>query len=205
VTILETADVAGLRVDGRQIHIRDATAADSAALAALSDAVSEHSLYLRFFTLNRVAARRYYASISIEKKLGRLVLVACDIDQVIGVACSEQITAGSAEIALLVHDQYQGLGVGTLLLDQVMARARLEGIESFVAEVLVENYPMLAVLHDLGYHAKRVSYGCETLVACHLEPDRQSHRLPIREPGCPTSAQSPCRTGNLDSAESPTS
>ena len=65
----------------------------------------------------------------------------------------------AAEVAFTVADELQGRGVGTRLLEQLAARAAEAGIESFVAEVLPDNAPMLARLPRRGLrglaHARR--------------------------------------------------
>ena len=48
----------------------------------------------------------------------------------------EPIDEGAAEIAFEVADSLRGRGLATLLMAQLAARAREQGIETFVAEVL---------------------------------------------------------------------
>jgi hypothetical protein len=55
-----------------------------------------------------------------------------------------------AELALTVTDDWQGKGVGTLLLEVLCARAREEGITSFTALMLATNTTMMELLEQLG-------------------------------------------------------
>ncbi len=55
-----------------------------------------------------------------------------------------------AEVALTVIDDWQGRGLGTLLLEVMSARARDEGIKTFSALMLVENHRMRGLLERLG-------------------------------------------------------
>jgi GNAT superfamily N-acetyltransferase len=55
-----------------------------------------------------------------------------------------------AEVAVTVLDDWQGKGLGTLLLEVLGARARAEGIRSFVALMLGSNQEMMDVLTALG-------------------------------------------------------
>jgi GNAT superfamily N-acetyltransferase len=55
-----------------------------------------------------------------------------------------------AEVAVAVTDEWQHRGVGTLLLDELTARAREEGIQRFTALVLAENRAMLEMLRKRG-------------------------------------------------------
>jgi GNAT superfamily N-acetyltransferase len=58
-----------------------------------------------------------------------------------------------AEAAVTVLDEYQGRGLGTLLVGLLAATARMAGIERFRAYVLEENDPMLELLRELGADA----------------------------------------------------
>jgi GNAT superfamily N-acetyltransferase len=57
---------------------------------------------------------------------------------------------GVAEVALTVIDDWQGRGLGTLLLEVISARARQEGIKNFTALMLAENRRMRDLLDRLG-------------------------------------------------------
>jgi len=54
------------------------------------------------------------------------------------------------EVAVAVDDEWQGRGLGTVLLHDLAARAHEEGIERFSASVLAENKPMIGAFHKLG-------------------------------------------------------
>ncbi len=55
-----------------------------------------------------------------------------------------------AEVAFIVRDQWQNRGIGTFLLKYLVTIAKRNGIAGFTAEVMVENKPMMAVLHKSG-------------------------------------------------------
>ncbi len=55
-------------------------------------------------------------------------------------------TEQRAEVAFLVGDTFQGLGIATLLLRHLIAIARQMGITHFEAEVLRSNMAMLTIL-----------------------------------------------------------
>jgi acetyltransferase len=81
-------------------------------------------------------------------------LVALDADTGEGIAVARFIRSATeptaAEMAVAVLDAWHGRGVGTALLEALVARAREEGVERFTASVLAENSPMLDLLRQLG-------------------------------------------------------
>jgi RimJ/RimL family protein N-acetyltransferase len=63
----------------------------------------------------------------------------------------EQERQGEAEMAFVVEDAYQGRGLGSLLLSQLIDSARSNGIHTLVARVLPGNSPMRRLLQRAGY------------------------------------------------------
>jgi protein lysine acetyltransferase len=55
-----------------------------------------------------------------------------------------------ADISFLIKDEFQGRGLGTLLMGAVAIAARRNGISRFCADVLAENAPALAILDHAG-------------------------------------------------------
>jgi GNAT superfamily N-acetyltransferase len=55
-----------------------------------------------------------------------------------------------AELAVMVIDDWQRRGVGTLLLEVISARAREEGITRFTGLMLATNKEMMDLLQELG-------------------------------------------------------
>jgi acetate---CoA ligase (ADP-forming) len=60
-------------------------------------------------------------------------------------------TAGTAEVAFAVVDDWQGKGVGTLLLEHLAAIGRAAGVERLEAHVMADNHPMMRVFADSGF------------------------------------------------------
>jgi GNAT superfamily N-acetyltransferase len=56
----------------------------------------------------------------------------------------------AAEVAVTVVDDWQGLGLGTLLLEVISARAREEGVRTFTAWMLAQNQEMMDLFQRLG-------------------------------------------------------
>ena len=60
-----------------------------------------------------------------------------------------------AEVAFTVEEDYQGQGMGSLLLKQLIQIAKEKGVDQFVAEVLPQNKAMLAVFTHSGLPVKQ--------------------------------------------------
>lgn len=58
--------------------------------------------------------------------------------------------ASEAEVAVTVADEYQGRGLGRLLVEALAVVAADMGVETFEFEVLAENRAMLSILEHLG-------------------------------------------------------
>ncbi|BAX96877.1 putative cyclic nucleotide-binding protein [Mycobacteroides stephanolepidis] len=56
----------------------------------------------------------------------------------------------SAELAFTVGDDYQGRGIGTLLMEAMSVSAHADGVHRFTASVLSDNYAMRSILNRYG-------------------------------------------------------
>ncbi len=65
----------------------------------------------------------------------------------------------SGEYAVLVHDDYQGKGLGYKLVDLIIGIAQDKGLEEIYGTVLTENERMLKMAGKLGFQYKRMSDG----------------------------------------------
>jgi acyl-CoA hydrolase/GNAT superfamily N-acetyltransferase len=68
-------------------------------------------------------------------------------------------TAHTAEVAFVVRDDYQGRGIGAVLLDYVTYLGKKSGLLSFTAAVLMENRQMLQLFEKAGFNIEKRSEG----------------------------------------------
>ncbi|TDO48323.1 acyl-CoA synthetase (NDP forming) [Kribbella sp. VKM Ac-2571] len=143
-----------LAADGSVVRIRPVREDDEQALEAMNQRVSDESIYLRFFGISRHMADEYTHHLAADHG-DHVALVAEYGDDVVGIASYETLRAGEAEMAFLLQDSVHGRGIGTLLLEQLAATARENGIERLRADTLGENAKMLRVLVDSGFEQVR--------------------------------------------------
>src|SRR5436190_19201972 len=141
-----TAATFALLIDGSTIEIRPATPQDTEAVRAMHAALSPRNAYLRFFSLSPLNAEREARRVCRPPGPGHAALLAWLEGELAGVASYEPGgTPGTAEIALAVPDHLHGRGIGTLLLEHLVAMARQRKLQAFTAVTLAENAAMLAV------------------------------------------------------------
>jgi len=76
-----------------------------------------------------------------------------------------------AEVAITVVDEYQGKGLGTLLLGILAGTARTAGITNFRAFVMEDNQTMRTLMGDLGVESRHDAPGV-LVMNVPLDPER---------------------------------
>jgi acyl-CoA synthetase (NDP forming)/GNAT superfamily N-acetyltransferase len=146
-----------LLADGSTVHVRPITPEDADRVVALHSRFSARTRYLRYFSpYPRIPPRDLARFVTVDHH-DREALVAGIGDDLIAVGRYERLApdAPDAEVAFVVEDDYQGRGVGSVLLEHLASAARDAGVERFVAEVLPENSTMLRVFGDAGFEVGR--------------------------------------------------
>jgi acyl-CoA synthetase (NDP forming)/GNAT superfamily N-acetyltransferase len=185
--------VYALLADGTTIEIRPARVSDFDAVRDMHAAMSPDNIYLRFFSMSRMAAEREAGRICREPAAGHGALLAWLGGDLIGVASYEaRESPGTAEIAFAVADHAHHRGVATLLLEHLVSAARDRGVRTFVAEVLSENSAMLRVFADAGLQGRRAAGDGVTELAFDLPADDAD---PAWEPYLDAVAQREGRAG----------
>ncbi len=145
-----TVDIA-LR-DGATVRVRPMGAEDEEGLRALFDDLSADSRWLRFFSGGADMRRAASSSAGLEPERGRgLVVVAGPEERVVAHASYIRESAGRAEVAFEVADDWHGQGIATVLLAHLAELAVIDGIGTFTAVVLPDNHRMVRVFRDSGF------------------------------------------------------
>jgi acyl-CoA synthetase (NDP forming)/GNAT superfamily N-acetyltransferase len=155
MTVLPPAPSLGWDVllrDGRIARIRPFVAADEQSLLALNERVSDHTRLMRYFSVGDRPGRWYVEHLLQQAALGNALVALVD-DEVVAVASYARLESdpGTADLGLMVEDDHQASGLGSLLLEHLAHSARAHGIKAFHADVLGENHHMLRMLRSSGY------------------------------------------------------
>lgn len=144
-----------LTADGRIIRLRPSTPQDASALLDLYHGASDQSRHRRFLSLGTRPVEADVRRLTRPEAPDHAVCVASHGDQIVGVASYERMPGTDlGDFALLVADEWHGNGVGTLLLEQLAAQGRREGVRRLVGEILRENIPMVQVVRGMSPDAQ---------------------------------------------------
>ena len=139
--------------DGSGVVIRPIRPDDKDALLEGFSHLSDESRYRRFLSPTPRLSEsqlRYLTEVDHERHEA-LIAFAESTGEPVGVARYVRFpdNPAEAEPAVTVVDEWQGRGLGSLLLEEISERARAAGVDRFVATVLAGNRPILAILEHL--------------------------------------------------------
>ncbi|HEU4934589.1 MAG TPA: GNAT family N-acetyltransferase [Pyrinomonadaceae bacterium] len=138
--------------DGSTVRIRVMRPSDEPGLCALLKSLSEESRWLRFYCLQNSAAiaAEAHREANLDQSFG---LIACvgNEERVVGHAFYAVVADKRAEVAFTITNEFQGRGLGSILLGQLAQVASANGIEIFEAEVVAANHAMLNVFRASGF------------------------------------------------------
>jgi acetyl coenzyme A synthetase (ADP forming)-like protein len=137
--------------DGSTVAVRAIGPQDEDALLALFRSLSTHSRALRFFTAAPNLPRWAHEEANLGEQEAGLVAVSGRHNRIVGHASYRMVGPGRAEVAFAVADDFQGRGLGTLLLACLADTAEQHGVHAFEADVLPENTDMIAVFRQAGF------------------------------------------------------
>jgi CRP-like cAMP-binding protein len=160
-------------LDGTQLHLRPVLPGDNERTTNGRVEFSTETLYRRFQTPRNptMALMRYLFEVDY---VHHFVWVMTDGFDGPVVADARFVRDESdptiAEVAFIVADAYQGIGIGTFLMGALAVAADYHGVQRFSARVLSENYPMRAILDRFGADWHREDLGVVTTVIDAPQP-----------------------------------
>jgi RimJ/RimL family protein N-acetyltransferase len=144
--------------DGTPVVIRAIRPEDKGALRWGFTRLSQEAIYQRFFQAKRELTDdelHYLTDVDFQDHVALVVEAAVEgTARIIGVGRMVRLARRGApdraEVAFTVGDPFQGRGVATLLLEQLVRLAPALGVHVFEAEVLPHNRQMLEVFEHSG-------------------------------------------------------
>ena len=147
---------------GLELLLRPAKISDEPLLKEFFYSLSDKSLYRRFIS-SRVdmphERLQEYIAIDYTKEMVILAITKKDNkEEVLGLGqYSIYEKSLTAEVAFLVRDKWQNMGIGMELLSYLTYLAKKGGLSGFTAEVLRENTPMLHLFESMGFDINKQS------------------------------------------------
>jgi GNAT superfamily N-acetyltransferase len=137
--------------DGRVVRLRPLEREDRERLQRLSLRLTPRSIYRRFLgPLPQPCDRTLDRLVDVDH-WDREALAAVAGDEIVGVVRYARLPGReAAELAVLVADDWQGRGLGRLLVQRLAHLAHLRCIRTFTGTMLADNVPMLQLLRSFG-------------------------------------------------------
>jgi GNAT superfamily N-acetyltransferase len=144
--------------DGTPVTLKAAHPQDGPKIRRAFQNLRRETVYTRFFGFKSDvsdAELKRITDADFDRDVALLVTIGSgDEEVVIGGASYFSTNAASqtrsAEMAFTVEEDYQGLGVASLLMRHIVQIAREKHVKSLEADVLTRNLPMLAVFRHSG-------------------------------------------------------
>ena len=161
---------------GVKLLIRPVRISDEPLLKEFFYSLSETTAYRRFMSTRRglphEALQEFFVVIDYTKQMVMLAVVKEREREIVAGVAQYRGREGShtAEVAIVVKDEYQNQGIGIGLLEHLTRTARRQGLLAFSAEVLRENRAMLHLFEKMGFVIER-----------EILPDAYSLRLGFRD------------------------
>jgi acetyltransferase len=141
--------------DGTEIKVRPIKPEDEPLMAKLFYSLSEETIRFRFMQFKRAISHEElvrYCQIDYDRELALVALVEGDQKEIVAVVrLIKRPDERSGELAIVVSDQWQGKGLGSLLMGQMMLIAKELGLRRVEMEILQENFRMLKLAEKFGF------------------------------------------------------
>jgi GNAT superfamily N-acetyltransferase len=140
--------------DGSHVRLRQGHSSDRQLLLRGFERLSPESRYRRFLAAMPELSEEKVRYLTEVDHHDQEAIIALDEETGDGIGVARYVRdpqrPDMAEVAVTVIDDWQGRGLGTLLLEVLSARAREEGITTFTALMLATNQEMMDLLEALG-------------------------------------------------------
>ena len=153
--------------DGREILFRPIKPEDEPLWLDMFQSFSEEAILYRFFQIIKETpheVRVRYCNIDYDREIAIVpVIKEGNTTKILGVGrLITEPDGKTGEIAFIIRDGWQGLGLGTKLVDYVIEIAPEIGIKKIIAIILQENYRAIKLVEKMGFKLKHQNDGTVT-------------------------------------------
>ncbi len=152
--------------DGTPVTIRPIRPEDEPLMVRFHESLSERSVYMRYFhalKLDRRTAHERLTRICFIDYDREMALVAerknpeTGEPEILGVGrlSRDHVVPEEAEFSLLISDEFQRQGLGSILLEKLLEVGRAEGLSRITADMLYGNRAMRRLARKFGFHVRR--------------------------------------------------
>jgi acetyltransferase len=149
--------------DGLRVRLRLARPSDATRVRDFLEGLSPETRRRRFFTAMPGVSDTIVRHFTFYDPRQRLIVVAMAMtdhhEELVGIADVALQETGVAELAVVVDDDAQSMGVGKLLTEVIASLALRQGATHLRAELLEHNEPMLRLMQRLGRTVSTVEDG----------------------------------------------
>jgi len=145
--------------DGTKVLLRPIKPSDATLKQHLFYALSKETIKKRYLgSLKAMPLKRIwpYVTVDYENEMSIVgVVMEGGMEKFVAIGSYARIPhTRMAEVSLVVRDDWQNKGLGTLLLKYLIEIAKKKGFEGFTAWVLIENTKMMHIFKKLSYPIK---------------------------------------------------
>ncbi len=147
--------------NGKAVTIRPVRPEDEIRMIRFHRTLSSDTVYFRYLRLLSLDQRIRHERLSqmcfvdYDRQMGLVATAKKDEasdEDILAIARFVRLhDAKNADFAVVVSDQYQGMGLGRLVMEHLIRIARLEGLEKLTGIIHPENTPMLRLCSRLGF------------------------------------------------------
>jgi acetyltransferase len=154
--------------DGARITLRPIRPDDAPRLQEGFKRLSDQTRYLRFLETQKMLSDKQARNLATVDYRSRMALVGSVLvdgkEILVAVARYSQIDPqrpGVAEAAIVVGDEYQSRGLGTIAMDRLVRYARSQGVRIFTATIHMSNDRILKFIQhsELPYERRMIEPG----------------------------------------------
>jgi acetyltransferase len=186
--------------NGREVLLRPIKPEDEPLWLEMFQSFSDESIRYRFFQILKDTpheVRVRYCNIDYDREIAIVAeLTEKGRKKILGVGrLSIEPDGKSGELAFIIGDQWQGLGLGTKMVDYVIEIAREMGVETVYAIMLPDNYRALNLTKKMGFKLEYLEDGtvkgildlkeeifearCRELESLQKVPEAEKQKAPV--------------------------